>query len=162
MLLKHWVVASLKKFLSSYDHFNRYLHLDTSSGESVVVETTEKPEASQRMRGLFVEESGVSLGMYASSAGPVVFVGQKHYLCRVGKASAATKAQGSEKRRFLLRIDGKEVFATLYNSRSGIDTNPYDKDLADVDLFALIEKNLATPSFFDNYVDQDVAPPLTP
>jgi hypothetical protein len=37
--------------------------------------------------------------------------------------------------------------------------NPYDQELADVDLFALIEKNLKVESFFLNFVDAGVSRP---
>jgi hypothetical protein len=152
----------MQKYLASYDHHNKYLSLDLDSGQSKVETLSQPPSKTTKLRGLFVTELEVLVGKYASGKGPVVFFNDQFYLCEFGKASAESRARSTNQRHFVFRLNGKEIFSLDYNPRGGVGANPYDQELSDIDLFALIEKNLATPRFFENYVDSQVPSPNTP
>lgn len=54
--------------------------------------------------------------------------------------------------------DGKEVerFRLLYQERLGIGANPFDNEEEDIDLLAMIAKNLAYPAFYQAYTKDRV------
>jgi hypothetical protein len=147
-------------YLSNFDKFNSYLFLDLASGKSQVEVLSSPPNEDVRLRGLFVKEQDFLVGMYASRKGPVVFHGEQFWLCELGRVAAKSESTSFNKRNFVFRLDGHDVFSIDYTPREGVGTNPYDQELSDVDLFALIEKNLASPQFFKNYVDAHVPSPI--
>jgi hypothetical protein len=75
----------MKKYLASYDRFNQFLSLDTRTGKSQIEEYAKPPAAQLKLRGLFVEEAGLPVGMYASGEGPVVFLATIISFAALGK-----------------------------------------------------------------------------
>jgi hypothetical protein len=107
-------------------------------------------------RGAFMREGGQFAGVFASPDGPVFFLNEEHLPLRYGYASAITvKQQDAPMMHFTLTAMDESGhahrFSMVYRERHGIGTNPYDNDLEDVDLLALIARNLRQEFFFSRY-----------
>jgi hypothetical protein len=106
--------------------------------------------------GAFTREDPHVAGIFATPEGPVFFVDSQHVLLRFGKASATvTKEPDRPVMHFALTAENDrgetQAFALRYAERFGIGTNPYDNELEDVDLLAMIATNLRNPRFFEAY-----------
>jgi hypothetical protein len=106
--------------------------------------------------GAFMREGGQFAGIYASPDGPVFFMNDERLPLRFGDALATTVKRGDAPfRRFTLTATdeaGRErTFSMEYREREGIGTNPYDAEIEDVDMLAMIARGVRSREFFEVY-----------
>jgi hypothetical protein len=107
-------------------------------------------------RGAFMREGGQFAGIFASPDGPVFFMNEERLPLRYGCSSARIVTQpDTPMMHFTLTATDEYghayTFSMHYRERYGIGTNPYDNDPEDIDLLALIAKNLSRETFFTRY-----------
>jgi len=130
-------------YLPSYDRADEVLSYNPSKGSSKVL-----PRQSDHVcvLGAFVREKAQVTGVYASPGGPVFFLDSKRVAVRFGEPTV-TAIGGT----FKIVVDRREQIAIDYAERHGIGTNPYDREPADVDLYALMARGAQRPEWWAAY-----------
>ena len=141
-------------YLASYDRYLEVLEYYLPEGRYAL---RERAEYIPLTRGAFTREDSHVVGIFATPDGLMFFFDSEHLLLRFGKALATvTQEPGKPVMHFALTAEDSEgkthAFALRYAERHGIGTNPYDNEIEDVDLLAMIARGLGYRSFFDAYI----------
>jgi len=143
-------------YLRSYDLFNEILEYRLPDGEFAILNRRDftAPGAALTI-GAFTREGQHVAGVFASPAGPVLFLNSRHLVGRLG-ATSATVEPTPERLilQFTLTHEERIEFMIRYTERFGIGTNPYDNEPEDVDLFSMIAAGLRKEQFFRYYVKE--------
>ncbi len=143
-------------YLRSYDIYNEFLEYNLPDGRFAVITRSHfETLAAPRAFGAFTREGSRVAGVFASPAGPVVFLDSQQITARFGCTTATIDpAVGDATQQFTLTHDGPEgrINLTLsYRERPGLGANPYDTEPEDVDLLAMIASGLRREQFFRAY-----------
>jgi hypothetical protein len=140
-------------YLPSYDVYDDVLQYSLPEGASSILSRARYTAGTNAFAfGLFTREGPHVAGIFASPDGPIVFLDTRRVICRFGRTMAATEAIAEgPTRQFTLQNDGATEFSLSYKERVGLGVNPYDTELEDIDLFAMIARGLRNEQFFRNY-----------
>ena len=147
-------------YLKSYDRYDEILKYHLPSGRFAVLKDEKfKVLGLPLTFGSFCSEGPQVAGVFASPGGPVFFLDAQNVLGCFGETTATvTDVPGQSKRRFAFShkpSSGEAVeFGLLYKQRLGLGANPYDNEEEDIDLLALIVRNLGSEAFFRAYTKQ--------
>lgn len=106
--------------------------------------------------GYFTREGARIVGLFAAPEGLHLIIGAACFLATPGTVTATSAAiPHTTTREFTLNRlcpDGQTLHWNLtYQERHGIGTNPYDNEVEDVDLFALLAAKLQQTGFYVAY-----------
>ena len=139
--------------LTSYDRYVEVIEYHLPSGKFTVRERAADDVYTQ---GSFMREGVHVAGIFATPKGPVFFFDNQHVLLGFGSVTArVTKEPEKPVRHFALTArdasGAEHSFALRYEERIGIGANPYDNEIEDIDLLAMITRGLGNKAFFENY-----------
>lgn len=147
-------------YLKSYDRYNEILKYRLPSGRFfILMEDKFKALGLPLTFGAFCSEGPQVAGIFASPDGPIFFLDERHVVCRFGDTTAnITIEPGQSKRKFTFihkPEEGEAVELSLvYQQRLGLGANPYDNEEEDIDLLALIVRNIGHEAFFRSYTKE--------
>lgn len=148
-------------YLESYDRYDEILAYELG-GESAwcILNRSEAETLGLPLSfGCHTRETDHVLGVVASPEGPVFFVDAEWITGPLGSltatvevtAPASRERHRRDRRCFTLCHEGAVRLRFNYEERVGIGANPYDQEVEDVDLAALIASRMAHSQFFVNY-----------
>lgn len=143
-----------KVYLKSYDTYDDVLEYHVSTGAARRMTRTEfEAQGMSFTFGDFTRERWQVMGVFASPEGPVFFLDSVRVLGYFGEIDARLVRQIDDDRtyHFTLSVGGQVKFRFAYRARLGIGANPYDNELEDVDLAALIATGVRSEQFFKIY-----------
>jgi len=129
-------------FLQSYDRVDQYLQLWTNHSSYKLLPAD---PARPITLGAFVLEDKRYVGVYASPTGPVFFMDSQKIDGAFGEITVT-----AQDKRFRV-ANGDLAFEIPYEPRTGLFTNPYDLEQADIDLFALMELGAKSEKWWAAY-----------
>jgi len=129
-------------FLQSYDRVDQHLQLWTKHSNYKLLPAD---PAHPITLGAFVFEYKRHLGVYASPTGPVFFMDSTKIDGAFGEVTVT-----AQNKRFRV-AKGRLEFEIPYEPRTGLFTNPYDNEQADIDLFALMERGATREEWWKAY-----------
>lgn len=129
-------------FLQSYDRVDQHLQLWTNHSSYKLLPAD---PAHPITLGAFVLEDKRYLGVYASPTGPVFFMDSQKIDGAFGEITVT-----AQDKRFRV-AKGRLGFEIPYEPRTGLHTNPYDLEQADIDLFALMERGAKSEEWWAAY-----------
>jgi hypothetical protein len=132
-------------------HFNNQAVLvyDRETGLHEEIDREAFPDDARYWRGFYMPHGAGFIGVYATSLGPMVFVGPERTLARQGVTHASVADEG-KRRRFRLEHAGEELISLRYTPLpSGFDC--WSQDEAIVDFYIWLERNTDDPKWYSYY-----------
>jgi hypothetical protein len=146
------VVANKKRvlksiYLQNFDRFKDVLeHRDDGiysikSKDDIVVEET---------NGVYVDQDGQIIGIYASVDGPVFILNDSEYLLKSNKLEFDVEEASMNEKKFTINKDNIKIFELKYPKNEFVDYDPWSSE-DDVDFFHWLVKMSKKKSFMREY-----------
>jgi hypothetical protein len=140
-------------YLTNYTNVEFVLAYDFENGNHATMPASVAlAQGIREGHGFYVEVDKTVYGVFSSPTGPVIFRDGIRIAAILGTTVAKVMRDVAPRRHhFELIHNNVVVFAIEYGNQGYLYANPYDTEIEDVDLFALLEKRLCDDSFYKNY-----------
>jgi hypothetical protein len=145
-----------KVYLKNFEQYDVVLEYDIDLGSHQILSRGFVDQEGKGFTfGTFSIENNDVAGVLSSPNGPIFFKNEIRILGSIESIEIKNQACAEPNfRHFSLWSKFQPVFDLIYRDRNEIETNPYDTERDDVDMFSMLANATKKSQFFVNYTKQ--------